>query len=331
MAIRRLIGAGAILFNIASVLSLAPLLSQPDAALWFRNAIFVRARALADLQEAVSEAPRRESRSEPPMADLAVIEKIQDLCAGRGSDCAPKTLAAMLASLERRGGCGIYQTQAKLVSGVLQGGGCCSDVVKTFLLLAGQLGFAAREVHIPSHTTAEFWDEASQRWIWIDPFIGYQAFAAGQPISHLEVYQHFTAGRSVQFSLIESAWSMPIPPYPNYPGYRPVLYQAIFFTPQDSLQRSRRLGDWLGGTPVPKAAREAILYLTVKPPLLASATGFNYFLLVMARAAAMAWLLAWLSSTFVLLTMGLSRLHRAQKDSSRAQTSLSAADEELQD
>jgi hypothetical protein len=327
MALRSLIRAAAILFNITSVLSLAPLLSQPDAALWLRNAIFVRPRGLEDLREAVSQAPRRESKIELPMADPAVIEKIQDLCAGRGSDCAPKTLAAMLASLERRGGCGTYQTQAKLVSGVLQGGGCCSDVVKTFLLLSGLLGFTAREVHIPNHTTAEFYDEASQRWIWIDPFIGYQAFAAGQPLSHLKIYQHFLAGRSLQFSLIESPWPMPIPPSPNYAGYRPALYQAIFYTPQGSLERSARLGDWLGGTAVPKPVREAILYLTVKPPLLATATGFNYFLLVMARAAAMAWLLGWLSSTLVLLTMGLTRLQRAPKDPSRAQIRLSAADQ----
>jgi hypothetical protein len=329
MKIRRLIGAAAILFNIASVVSLAPLLSQPDAALWLRNAIFIRPRKLAELSEAVSEAPRRETRSKPPMADLAVIEKVQAICVDREPDCAPKTLAAMLSTLKRRGGCGTYQTQAELVSGVLKGGGCCSDIVKAFLLLARQLGFAAREVHIPNHTTAEFWDEASQRWIWIDPFIGYQAFYAGQPLSHLEVYKNFYAGRSVQFSLIDSPWPIPVPPSANYAGYRPAFYQAIFYTPQDSLERSGRLGDWLGGTPLPKAVREAILYLTVKPPLLASATGFNYFLLVMARAASMAWLLAWLSSTLVLLTIEFSRLQRPHKGSSRAQIPLSAADDQL--
>lgn len=330
MVIRRLIGAAAILFNIASVLSLAPLLSQPDAALWVRNIIFARPRALDDLEEEVSAVfaplpPRRESKL--LVADPAVIRKVQDLCSGRSSDCAPKTLAAMLATLERRGGCGNYQNQAELVSGVLQGGGCCSDVVKTFILLSGQLGFVAREVHIPNHTTAEFWDEVSQRWTWIDPFIGYQAFAAGQPLSHLEVYQHFNEGRAVQFSPIESLWSMSIIPSTNYVGYRPALYQAIFYTPQGSLERSGRFGDFLGSIAVPKTLREAILYLTVKPPLLASATGFNYFLLVMVRAAAMAWLLAWLSSTLVLLILGLSRLQIARKNPSCAKIPYIITDE----
>ncbi len=207
------------------------------------------------------------------------------------------TLAARLATLPRQGGCGIYATESLMVGGVLQGGGCCSDFVKTFILLAGELGIAAREVHIPRHTTAEYWDSAQQRWIWIDPFIGYQAFSEledGSSLSHLDVYQHFLNGNSVSFRLIESPWPMPIEPTPGYQGHLPSQYQFIFYTPEDSWRRSAPLSDWLGQLGIPKPIKELALYLTVKPRLLVTGVEQNFFLLQTWRLLAVVGFLAWI-------------------------------------
>lgn len=309
MLIRRVIASFAITFNIASVLVLVLLMRLPDAQLWMRNTLFVSPRILAELELEVARPPKSIAASPSSGKKLGslLVARIKELCRGGATGCAPKSLAAHLASLERTGGCGAYGTQADLVEGVLAGGGCCSDVVKSFLLLAPDLGFSAREVHIPSHTTAEVWDESSRRWIWIDPFIGYQAFSNDRSLSHLDIYQRFAEGSTVQFSLIQSRLSGAIPPTPNYAGYRPNAYQALFYTPVESLERSAAFGDWLAGTPLPKPARELLLYLTVKPPLAASASGFNLFLLLMARSAALAWLLAWLSSSLILILLAFDR------------------------
>ena len=280
----------------------------PDASLWIRNTLFVKPRGLAELERQIALPPEGFiTVSKENKHSSSLVARVQAICKAEAADCAPKTLAAHLASLERRGGCGAYGSQADLVEGVLAGGGCCSDVVKTYLLMAPALGFSAREVHIPSHTTAEIWNETSRRWIWIDPFIGYQAFGNDRPLSHLDVYQRFAEGKSVQFSLIQSTLSSAIRPTHNYPGYRPAAYQAIFYTPAGSLERSTAFGDLLAGTPLTKPIRELLLYLMVKPPLLASASGFNLFLLLMARAAALAWLLAWFSSSLVLIVLGFDR------------------------
>jgi hypothetical protein len=310
MLIRRAIASVAITFNIASVLVLALLMRLPDAQLWMRNTLFVSTRTLAELELEVARPPKGLAAASPSSGNKhgsSLEARIKELCRGGATDCAPKSLAAHLASLERTGGCGTYGTQADLVEGVLAGGGCCSDVVKTFLILAPNLGFAAREVHIPSHTTAEVWNESIRRWIWIDPFIGYQAFGNDRPLSHLDIYQRFTEGSSVQFSLIQSRLPGAIPPTSNYPGYRPTAFQAIFYTSASSLERSAAFGDWLADTPLPKPVRELLLYLTVKPPLLATASGFNLFLLLMARSAALAWLLAWLSSSLILIVLAFDR------------------------
>lgn len=309
MPIRRVIASVAITFNVASVLVLAMLLGLPDASLWMRNILFVRPLMLAELERVVALPPEglkpSSGNSVFGSSGSSVVQRVQEICRDRSTECASRTLAAYLASIGRSRGCGSYRTQADLVEGVLAGGGCCSDVVKTFLLLAPELGFAAREVHIPSHTSAEVWDEARRRWIWIDPFIGYQAFANDQLLSHIDIYNRFSEGRPVQFSLIQSKLSGAIPSSSNYAGYRPAAYQAVFYTPTNSLKQSAALSDWLGGTPLPKPVRELVLYLTVKPPLLATASGFNFFLLSMARSSALAWLLAWLSSLLILIVQAL--------------------------
>ena len=124
--------------------------------------------------------------------------------------------------------------------------------------------------------------------MWFDPFIGYQAFDGTEPLSHLDIYQRFMDGLPVQFLLIESAWPGAILTKANYQGYRSASCQATFYTPLDSLCRSANFGDRLSRLPLPKAIRKLVLYFTVKLPLLAAAKGFNYFLLVMARLAALA-------------------------------------------
>jgi hypothetical protein len=297
----------AAIFNLASLLSLAQLARLPDASLWLRNALFAQPKPLREMERLVIRPPSLPLAASMPSTGLPSVEKVRELCARHGPACAPKTLAAALATRKRSGGCGSFRGQSQLVSGVLAGGGCCSDVVKTFLLLSRELGFTSREVHIPSHTTAEVWDSVGQRWIWIDPFMGYQAFAGDRALSHMEIYQRFSSGLPVQFVPIQSAWPLPILSAPNYQGHRPASYGFLFYTPADSLDRSARLSDWLGGTPLPRPLRESLLYLTVKPPLLATAAGFNFFLLVMARYALLAWVLAWFSSTLLVLVLMTSR------------------------
>jgi hypothetical protein len=304
MSAKLILASVAIAFNTVSVICLASLAGFPDASLWIRNTLFVRPRTLSELEHEVAKPPKRLlSSSRDATPDSLLVARIRELCRSEASDCAPRSLAVHLASQERRGGCGTFATQSDLVEGVLAGGGCCSDVVKTFLLLAPELGFVAREVHIPTHTTAEVWNEGSRRWIWIDPYIGYQAFGNEQPLSHIDIYKRFAKGEPVQFTLIESSLSDDIRPVPDYDVYLPTAYNAIFYTPVGSLEQSAAFGDLLRGAALPKPVRELLLYVTVKPPLLASASGFSLFLLLIARYALLAWLFAWLSSSLLLILL----------------------------
>ena len=131
MPIRRVIASVAITFNIASVLVLAMLLRVPDASLWIRNILFVRPLLVAELEREVA---LPQDRLEPSSGNSvlgssgsSVVQRVQEICRDRSTECASRTLGAYLASIGRRRGCGSYSTQADLVEGVLAGGGCCSE------------------------------------------------------------------------------------------------------------------------------------------------------------------------------------------------------------
>lgn len=310
MWLRRITYILAALFNFGSLAAVPLIIGRPNSSLWLRNVLFVRPFPLAGLEREIGQPPPFRRPIDHEELGLQVIRRVQAACVSQASDCHPKALAAYLASLERLGGCGVYSTRNGLVDGVLAGGGCCSDIVKTYLVLAGRLEFSAREVHIPGHTSAEYWDKNQRRWVWIDPFIGYQAISEGQFLSHLDVYKRFLSGLSVQFRLIDSPLNRQIRPVSNYPGYRPINYQAIFYTQIESFDRVAIFSDFLAGARLPKVLHELVLYLTIKPSLLMTSSGFNFFTIMMARWALWAWIFTWLSSSMLLVFVSFSTLKR---------------------
>lgn len=292
---------GLLFVNIPAAAISAAILRFPNSALFIRNSVFVAPLVLPLLAARVNTPPppirTKFQASSNDRAAIYLKKAILSLCSNGQLQCIATTLAARLATLPRTGGCGIYPTEASMVKGVLEGGGCCSDFVKVFILLAGDMGVSAREVHIPRHTTAEYWDEVTQQWIWIDPFIGYQALApdrSGALLSHLDVYQRFLSGEPVDFKLIRSPWPGTIQPTRAYQGHLPSSYQFIFYTPEGSLASSRWLSDQLGRIGVPKAIKELALYLTVKPPLYVSGVEQNFFLLRASRWLFFAAFWSWL-------------------------------------
>jgi len=294
--------------NISSIFAASLILSQPNGFLWVRNTIFSTPKPLADVSTS-AELPPPPSITYHPQNDLSnipILRQARTLCIGRNHLCLPYTLAGYLATRTKTSVCGSYATRKDLISGVLAGGGCCSDVVKTFLLLLSSSGIQAREVHIPSHTTVEIWDSLNNRWIWLDPFIGYQAFHAKNPLSHMGIYTSFQQGTPVEFTTIKSPWPIDITPTPNYAGHRPSSYQFLYYTPSDSLIISSPLSDALGSLGVNKIFRELILYLSVKPHLSSTASGLNYFLIVASRYLTLSFIFSWISSTLLLVTLLIS-------------------------
>jgi hypothetical protein len=307
---RRIAYISAALFNFGSLAAVPLIIGRPDSSLWLRNILFVRPVSLAGLEREIVQPPLLRRPVDHSALGSQVIRRVQAACLNEASDCHPKALAAYLASLERFGGCGVYSTRNELVDGVLAGGGCCSDIVKAYLVLAGRLEFSAREVHIPSHTSVEYWDKNQRRWVWIDPFIGYQAISEGQFLSHLDVYKRFLSGLSVQFRLIESPLNLQIRPVFNYADYRPIAYQAVFYTQAESFGYVAIFSDFIAGVSFPKALHELVLYLTIKPSMLMTSSGFNLFIIMMARGVLWAWIFAWLSSSMLLAFMLFSTLKR---------------------
>ena len=303
MWLRRIAYISAALFNFGSLAAVPLIISRPNSSLWLRNVLFVRPLPLAGLERDIGQPPPFRRPIDHEELGLQVIRRVQAACLNQASDCHPKALAAYLASLERLGGCGVYSTRNGLVDGVLAGGGCCSDIVKTYLVLAGRLEFSAREVHTPGHTSAEYWDKSQRRWVWIDPFIGYQAISESQFLSHLDVYKRFLSGLPVQFRLIDSPLNRQIRPVSSYPGYRRVAYQAVFYTQAESFGYVAIFSDFLAGARLPKALHELVLYLTIKPSLLMTSSGFNFFIIMMARWALWAWIYSSLLLVFMLSLM----------------------------
>lgn len=306
----------AITLNLFSILAASLILREPHSSLWLRNIIFSIPKPLTEVSASVALPPSSvDNHIQNLSLDLPVLEQVRQLCNGRNSLCAAYTLAGYLATRSKNNDCVPYATQAELLHHVLSGRGCCSDVVKTFLLLLPSFGIQAREVHIPNHTSVEIWDPSVQRWVWIDPFIGYQAFQSENPLSHMDIYVSFQQGKNLEFRTIKSEWPNPITPTPNYEGHRPSYYQFLFYTPANSLNHSSPLSDTLGSLGLNHIIREIILYLSVKPPLTATASGFNLFLLISLRYLMLAFLLCWISSSLLSLAFLIISI-KARSDTS---------------
>jgi hypothetical protein len=84
------------------------------------------------------------------------------------ADCIARALAEDVSPYMMGGKCGLDLSIRTRIGSVLNGVGCCSDYNEAFLLRAHAVGLQVREVHNLGHTTAEYFNPANQRWIWID-------------------------------------------------------------------------------------------------------------------------------------------------------------------
>ena len=207
--------------NIPFILYLYSFHGMPNSPVYLRNTFFVKPLSLRSIGTYAQLPPRQPLTKSSSTYDDALIaehvQKILPLCPSRTVSCLAKTLGASLAVLRKPTDfeCRNYSTRHSAHKVVFPDGyGCCTDFVHTFILSSNHLGITARAVHTPGHTTAEFWDPKSRRWIWLDPFLGYQAFdtaSAAFGLSHFEIFTNFLAGKKVHFNKISSQLSQSIP------------------------------------------------------------------------------------------------------------------------
>jgi len=292
--------------NIPFILYLYSFHGMPNSSVYLRNTFFVKPLSLRTIGTYAQLPPRHPLTKSSPTYDDALIaehvQKILPLCPSRTVSCLAKTLGASLAVLRKPTDfeCRYYSTRHSAHKVVFSDGyGCCTDFVHTFILSSNHLGISARAVHTPGHTTAEFWDPKSRRWIWLDPFLGYQAFdtaSAAFGLSHFEIFTNFLAGKKVHFNKISSQLSQSIPDSDFVRQIlNPVSYQFILYTPLDSIQRSEKLETFLNKLSLPRSISQLILYLSVKPRLLISGDGQNMFQLGLVRGTMLFLLVNWLA------------------------------------
>ena len=108
-----------------------------------------------------------------------------------------------------------------------RGQGCCSDYSKSWLFYANYLGMTVREVSLFNHTTVEFFNRATGRWQWLDPFNRVEIVdAKDQPLSLLEI-RNASRFEALKFKRLPSANQQFA--VDSYAGYAPAQMSTMLW------------------------------------------------------------------------------------------------------
>jgi len=201
--------------------------------------------------------------------------------------------------------CGL-QSLGKTVFETLRGKGCCSDYSKAWLFYANFLGMQAREVSLFNHTSVEYFDRATGRWHWLDPFNRIEIVnARGQVMSLLDVRNApFDDYLQIQ-KLLTSVNSFDAN---EYIGYSRAQMGTVFWRLGVNFLEVEALDTHLQAWGLPKNVRQLVLLVAgVQPRWLMLTTQSDYFYYKLLKSLIMMflWLLlainvVWLIVAFLL-------------------------------
>ena len=105
------------------------------------------------------------------------------------TDC--KVYGILNEFLPGKGGkkCGLKGDLKTRLNKVYENVGCCSDFSESFLAHSLLAGLKVREVYDGQHITAEYFDNETQNWKWIDPQYKQQIILNGKILSTYEIYR----------------------------------------------------------------------------------------------------------------------------------------------
>jgi len=121
---------------------------------------------------------------------------------------ATERVQAMVPIFSRNGhltDCGDFRDLSDTLQriGIGEGQGCCSDHTAAFMALSSLLGISAREMIHTDHVTAEFYEPASNQWVWVDPQFALMARdEQGRHLSLLELRNRYLADEPIDFEFI---------------------------------------------------------------------------------------------------------------------------------
>lgn len=250
------------------VFSVSPFLAAPHAVLFLRNIIFSSFTTPTKLQQRFSSGPVNPS-TDFPSVDVQYLQPVLQACRNNPTtNCHILSLASLLASSRRPSKCSNIYSPPKLIHHVYSGYGCCSDVAKVFVWSAHQLGINARIVHVPRHTTVEYWSDYTKSWHWLDPSQGFQAFGPDMTyaLDHMTIFTRLNSSQPVSFSRISSPLPIvrPIQPY-ELSAYTAGNYTSIYYTNPNLLSLGPRYP--VLARLLPKRLILLFDYITGYPPL----------------------------------------------------------------
>lgn len=158
--------------------------------------------------------------------------------------------------------CGV-PSLGKVVFDVEKGIGCCSDYSKAWIFYSIYLGLEVREVNSLNHTTVEYYDKKSKKWIWIDPYNRSQITNNNLLINQFEARQMTLFEKAEILKIGDGGNQVDLE---NYSGYSPSQLSVLMWRKGTNFIEVEEWDKVLRIFKLPKSARQLILLITDVSP-----------------------------------------------------------------